>query len=155
MPVKLPRLIIYLIALLFCLYLSNSKVSYHINKDAIVQVHKLSIPKGLVAEKPIDTASFALLSPIYVTPVIAVAVAYPQSDNAYKAFIYSHESGNDPTKWNSSGCLGLGQACPASKLLNVCPTMDYACEDAYFSSYASKYGGWSGAYAFWLANSWW
>lgn len=151
---KLPRLIIYLIALLFCLYLSNSKVSYHINKDAIVNV---SAKAGILVKakelQPLSVASFVSKEPIYVAPIITVA--YPQSDNAYKAFIYSHESGNDPTKWNSSGCLGLGQACPASKLLNVCPTMEYACEDAYFSSYASKYGGWAGAYAFWLANSWW
>jgi len=78
------------------------------------------------------------------------------STNEYKAFIYQHESGNDPTRWNSSGCLGLGQACPASKLLAVCPDMDYACEDAFFTNYANaRYGGWAGAYAFWTQNRWW
>lgn len=76
--------------------------------------------------------------------------------NAAKLYIYMHESGNDPTRWNTSGCLGLGQACPASKLLAVCPTMDYGCEDAWFTQYAfSRYGGWVQAQQWWLRFSWW
>lgn len=68
-----------------------------------------------------------------------------------KLYIYLHESGNDPTRWNSSGCLGLGQACPASKLLVVCPTMDYACEDQFFTQYMlNRYGSWQAAYEFWI-----
>jgi hypothetical protein len=82
---------------------------------------------------------------------------YPaQSSNFYKSYIYMHESGNNPKRWNSSGCVGLGQACPASKLQAVCPTLSYACEDAWFSNYAiSRYGSWAGAYKFWIANHWW
>lgn len=73
-----------------------------------------------------------------------------------KAFIYAHESGNNPLARNASGCLGLGQACPGEKLLVACPTLDYACEDAYFTGYAlSKYGSWENARAFWLAHGWW
>lgn len=80
----------------------------------------------------------------------------PTADNEYKLFIYNHESGNDPKKWNSSGCVGLGQACPASKLLDVCPDLDYACEDTFFTNYAvSRYGGWYEAYLFWIAHRWW
>jgi len=66
-------------------------------------------------------------------------------------FIYQHESGNSPTKWNQSGCVGLGQACPASKLLDDCPQLDYACEDSWFTQYMiDKYGTWANAYAFWI-----
>ena len=74
-----------------------------------------------------------------------------------KLYIYNHESGNNPARWNSSGCLGLGQACPAQKLLNVCPDInDYACQDAWFTNYAVKrYGSWQGAYNFWIQNKWW
>lgn len=84
------------------------------------------------------------------------APALTGSDAEYKLYIYQHESGNNPTRANSAGCLGLGQACPGSKLLAVCPTLDYACEDAYFTSYAvRRYGSWAGAYAFWISHRWW
>lgn len=81
----------------------------------------------------------------------------PQSSsNDPKMFIYLKESGNNPLARNAGGCLGLGQACPGSKLLAVCPNLDYACEDAFFTNYAiSRYGSWEGAYQFWLAHSWW
>lgn len=73
-----------------------------------------------------------------------------------KSWIYNEESGNNPARWNTSGCLGLGQACPASKLLAVCPSEDYACEDQFFTNYAlSRYGSWGAALAFHLAHGWW
>jgi len=73
-----------------------------------------------------------------------------------KGFIYMHESGNNPLAVNGAGCLGLGQACPGSKLQRVCPTLDYACEDAFFTNYAmSRYGSWEGAYQFWITHHWW
>lgn len=85
------------------------------------------------------------------TPIVST-----QSEQWYKIFIYNHESGNDPKRWNTSGCVGLGQACPASKLLAVCPTLDYACEDRWFTNYAiSRYGSWYNAYRWWIAHRWW
>ena len=76
--------------------------------------------------------------------------------NEAMLFIFNHESGNNPKRWNSEGCVGLGQACPASKLLAVCPNLDYDCEVVFFTNYAnSRYGGWQGAYAYWLAHHWW
>lgn len=77
-------------------------------------------------------------------------------DNAQANFIYMHESGCRTGAQNAGGCLGIGQACPGSKLLAVCPSLDYACENSFFTGYANaRYGGWAGAYAFWVANSWW
>lgn len=77
------------------------------------------------------------------------------SDNPYKAFIYWHESGNNPWAVNaSSGACGLGQALPCSKM--GCALGDYACQDAWFDRYAiSSYGSWYNAYCFWLRHSWW
>lgn len=83
--------------------------------------------------------------------------------NDAKLFIYYHESGNDPMRRNSSGCIGLGQACPGSKLLAVCPALDYACEDSYFTGYMQqRYGSWQAAYEFWIrtdcrpyCGNWW
>lgn len=96
-------------------------------------------------------------------------VAPPQGvvgcgDNVYKQFIYKHESGCRTNAINSIGCIGLGQACPGSKL--PCVVFDknghivnygtWDCQDAYFSNYAIKrYGSWENAYYFWLSHRWW
>ena len=77
-------------------------------------------------------------------------------DNSYATFIYMHESGCNTAAQNSIGCLGIGQACPGSKLLNVCPGLDYACENSFFTNYAnSAYGGWEQAYNAWVSKGWW
>ena len=80
--------------------------------------------------------------------------AYPVSDDAAKAFIYSHESGNNPNATSPNGCYGLGQDCNG-RVRTLCGA-DYACQDQYFTSYAlGRYGSWAGAQAFWQANGWW
>lgn len=83
----------------------------------------------------------------------ASAAALPMTDA--KAYIYQHESGNNPGSINSgSGACGLGQALPCSKM--PCSLTDYACQDAYFTSYmTSRYGTWENAAAFWQVNRWW
>lgn len=75
-------------------------------------------------------------------------------DNFYANYIYSHESGCRTHNPNGSGCDGIGQACPASKVIDQCG-YDYACQNAWFTNYANKYGGWAGAYTFWVNNHWW
>lgn len=85
-----------------------------------------------------------------------IAQNTPVDSNSAKMFIYMKESGNNPNARNAGGCLGLGQACPGSKLLAVCPNLDYACQDAFFTNYAlSRYGSWEGALAFWQGHHWW
>ena len=111
------------------------------------------------AEAAAQAAAAAQASQVQLASVKTASTPAPAltgSDAEYKLFIYNHESGNNPTRANGSGCLGLGQACPGSKLLRVCPTLDYACEDAFFTNYAiSRYGSWAGAYSFWIAHRWW
>lgn len=98
---------------------------------------------------------------VAAAPVPQGGVHYNCGDNYYAAYIYGNESGGhvvgncDTGARNGSGCLGIGQACPGSKLLAVCPNLDYDCENAFFTDYANKYGGWAGAYQFWLNNHWW
>jgi TolA-binding protein len=82
-------------------------------------------------------------------------------DNSYANYIYMHESGCRTRNPNSEGCDGIGQACPASKVLNPCG-YDYACQNAWFSNYAKKYcylgtgdNCWQGSYIFWLQHRWW
>lgn len=116
----------------------------------------LRVARAKAAQRAAEEAARAQAVPITVPRVVAAPRVYPQPTEGYKAFIYNHESGNDPQRWNSSGCVGLGQACPASKLLAVCPNLDYACEDAFFTNYAiSRYDSWQGAYTFWTQNRWW
>lgn len=108
--------------------------------------------------------------PEVVAPVVATASTpapvqgprYSCGDNEYAAFIYGMESGGrvvgncDPMARNADGCLGIGQACPGSKLLAVCPNLDYNCQNAFFTSYAiSRYGSWANAYEAWKIKKWW
>lgn len=81
--------------------------------------------------------------------------SYSMPADQAKAFIYSHESGNNPGAINEgSGACGLGQALPCSKL--PCSLSDYACQDAWFTNYMlQRYGSWANAVSFWQANRWW
>lgn len=104
-------------------------------------------PQPVAAPEPVVAAA-PVAEPAYVAPAPVVADA-----GSAKMFIYNHESGNNPASVNSSGCRGLGQACPGSKL--PCDA-DYACQDAWFTNYMQgRYGTWENAKAFWLAHNWW
>ena len=100
---------------------------------------------------PVTTQSAVYKAPVSL-PTGGAAVA-GCGDNTYANFIYSHESGCRTTAMSPNGCYGIGQACPASKIA-YCGA-DYACQNAFFTAYAGKYGGWAGAYAFWIAHGWW
>lgn len=73
------------------------------------------------------------------------------------AFIFAHESSNNPTAINaSSGACGLGQALPCSKLTNICSLDDVTCQTQFFTEYAlARYGSWENAMAFWQTHLWW
>lgn len=88
---------------------------------------------------------------------LMLAAGIPESQHASAEYIISRESGWRLNARNSSGCLGLGQACPGSKLINACP--DYAndanCQLRFFTGYVNgRYGSWNGAYQFWVVNHW-
>lgn len=92
-------------------------------------------------------------APVTVLPAVSSGPVAGCGDNSYANFIYSHESGCRTTAMSPNGCYGIGQACPASKIA-YCGA-DYACQNAFFTAYAGKYGGWAGAYAFWVSHGWW
>lgn len=101
------------------------------------------------------------------------AKAYAATGNSAKDYIYGKESGNCPTKWQGEygGCpayhgvptnpdvgYGLCQATPGNKMavMGAGWETSYELQDQWCSQYAKdRYGGWSGAYAFWLSNKWW
>lgn len=88
---------------------------------------------------------------------VMAAAGISRGDFSYVDFIISHESRWNAAALNSRGCGGLGQACPASKLAAACPNWqrDAVCQLRWFSGYASRYGGWSGAYNAWQNKGWW
>lgn len=105
------------------------------------------------APAPAPVAS-SVTSAVRTFRPVATAMTAPLPDDAAKAFIYSHESGNNPSATNPHGCYGLGQDCNG-RVRALCGA-DYACQDAYFNNYASsRYGSWSGAEAFWQTHGWW
>lgn len=84
----------------------------------------------------------------------------PESDWGYVDHIISHESGWRPDAVNGSGCIGLGQNCPSNGkyfLKEYCPDWDTnpVCQLRRWTGYAAKYGGWQGAYGYWLSNGNW
>lgn len=110
-----------------------------------VQVKQLKQPHLTQSSKITSKAKFKP-EPVQAAPV-------PVS--GAKAFIYQHESGNNPGAINaSSGACGLGQALPCSKM--PCSLSDYACQDNFFTQYMlSRYGTWENAVAFWQSHKWW
>ena len=118
--------------------------------QAVVEAPQAPLPVEAVPEPiPVVEAIVEAPAPVYVAPVV-----YAMPEDQAKAFIYQHESGNDPGAVNSIGCRGLGQACPGSKL--PCSDADYACQDEWFTGYMlARYGSWSNAQIFWQNNHWW
>ncbi len=81
------------------------------------------------------------------------ASSIPQDSWGYADYIVGRESGWNPNSTNkSSGACGLAQALPCSKV----PGNPYNPVDSlnWMNSYVSRYGGWQGAYNFWLAHNW-
>ncbi len=86
------------------------------------------------------------------------AAGIPESQHGSASFIISRESGWRLNARNAGGCLGLGQACPGTKLTNACPNYanDADCQLRFFNGYAvGRYGSWNAAYNFWQVNHWW
>lgn len=89
---------------------------------------------------------------------IMTAAGIPASEQAAADAIIYKESGWRTGAMNASGCAGLGQACPGSKLVAACPNWqtDPVCQMRFFSGYAQgRYGSWSAAHDAWMSKGWW
>lgn len=77
----------------------------------------------------------------------------PEEMWGYADFMVQKESGWNPNAVNSySGACGLAQALPCSKLG---PNWnDPVVALNWMNTYVGRYGGWEGAYNFWVANRW-
>lgn len=111
-------------------------------------------PAAVEAAAPVADPTPAPVAAPAAVEAAPVATSYSVSDNSAKAFIYAHESGNNPNATNELGCYGLGQDCNGI-VRNLCGA-DYACQDEFFTNYAmSRYGSWDNALAFWQTHRWW
>ena len=132
-------------------YDANSQIT---DPNVIDVGWQLRIPAAdeQLPDRPLPSTTPATTSAAPVTTATAAAIPLP--DDSAKAFIYAHESGNNPNATSSNGCYGLGQDCNG-RVRAQCGA-DYACQDAYFTSYAlSRYGSWANAAAFWQTHGWW
>ncbi|HSW78605.1 MAG TPA: G5 domain-containing protein [Candidatus Babeliales bacterium] len=88
---------------------------------------------------------------------IMAAAGISSGDYAPANFIISHESGWRVTAANASGAYGLCQALPGSKMSSA--GADWATNPItqlrWCSGYAAKFGGWGGAYSYWLSHHYW
>lgn len=134
------------------------KAKSNLNAEQQKQIEELNkqkqdLEQQLQAKKESARVLAEAQAQAQAAPAPVVRQTYSLPANQAKAFIYQHESGNNPSAVNSIGCRGLGQACPGSKL--PCGA-DYACQDAWFTNYAmTRYGSWEAAYQFWQKNRWW
>lgn len=111
---------------------------------------KIEQKTKLAAAEKIRVASSVAL------PKLPASIVSGCGENSFANHIYMHESSCNLTVTNAEGCIGIGQACPASKLLNICPDLSYTCQNNFFTGYAvARYGSWEGAYNFWINNHWW
>lgn len=134
---------------------SDAQVQSKAQHEADLQKQIDDLNKQLQAKRDAQSLATRVLNTVTQTKVAYAAPAASYGgcgDNSYAQFIYQHESSCNLNAMNASGCRGIGQACPGSKL--PCGA-DYACQNAYFTNYANKYGGWAGAYQFWLGHGWW
>jgi hypothetical protein len=121
-----------------------------INKKVIQQaVVQAPVPQieAIGATIAIDGDKTAVMSQAGIAP----------GDYAYANFIVSHESGWRVTAANASGAYGLCQALPGSKMASAGGDWQTnpITQLRWCSSYASRYGGWGGAYNFWLNHRYW
>jgi len=115
----------------------------------------------IIIEQPVKrVVARGRKAPVVADNKAEIMAAAGISPNEFYAadFIISHESGWRVNSLNSSGCGGLGQACPASKLANACPNWqsDPVCQMSFFNNYAVRtYGSWSRAVEVWQNQRWW
>lgn len=111
-----------------------------------------SAPKVVNNTAPAQTASVAAVSGSKYDWLSQAGV--PQSDWQYADYIISKESGWNPNAVNkSSGACSLAQSLPCSKIGPDWRNPVTAIKWQY-GYVKARYGGYAGAYQFWLVNKW-
>lgn len=109
-------------------------------------------PKPVVQQAPVAPVSSSHLA-------LAEAAGISAGDFQYVDYIVSHESGWNTFATNaSSGAYGMCQSLPGSKMASAGADWQTnpVTQLSWCNSYAqSRYGGWYGAYIFWVNHHWW
>ncbi len=134
-------------------------VTYQVQKDPSGKEIGRSIIQNVVVQEPVPNiivrGTRVLVNGDKSSWMAEAGIS--ASDYGYVNFVISHESNWNVGSLNGSGCAGLGQACPGSKLAAACPGWqgNPVCQLKFFSGYSSRYGGWGGSYNFWLSHHYW
>jgi len=109
--------------------------------------------KELEADLQAKKEQQSLIAKIVSPKVYAAEIVNGCGDNQYASFIYMKESGCNLNATNANGCYGIGQDC--NGIVRTKCGADYTCQNQYFTNYVNgRYGGWRGAYDFWVSNHW-
>lgn len=141
-------------------------VIYEIVEENGVEVARNEL-QTIVTRQPINEVYARGTKPATLSPSVSVSedkasimaeAGIAATDYPYVDFIISHESNWRPGAYNAgSGAYGLCQSLPASKMASA--GADYMTNPVtqlrWCNGYASRYGGWQGAYNAWLAQGWW
>ena len=90
--------------------------------------------------------------------IMSLAGINVAADYAYVDYIVKHESGWRPLARNPSGAYGLCQALPGSKMASAGSDWETnpVTQLRWCNGYAkARYGGWAGAYNYWLSHKYW
>ncbi|MBR2997237.1 G5 domain-containing protein [Candidatus Saccharibacteria bacterium] len=79
-----------------------------------------------------------------------------EADLSAALFLIYHESGCRVDAANASGAYGIPQALPGSKMASAGADWrtNPVTQIRWMAGYVSRYGGWQGAYSFWLSHHW-
>lgn len=134
-------------------------ITYEIELQNGVEVGRRAIQE-VVTQQPVTQivakGTYVNIAKDHTSVMAAAGIA--KSDYVYVEYVIEHESHWNLASVNSSGCTGLGQACPGSKLANACPAWrtDAICQMKFFNGYAiGRYGTWAAAYNFKVSHGWW
>lgn len=141
----------------------------------IVQAQQETDTQGVMSETIPTVDDIQQVQPeVIPPPQPEVPREYPlPNDSEAKAYIYTKESRNCPTRWQGDygPCpayhgtptdpnvgYGLCQSTPAWKMASAGEdwATSYETQDRWCTNYAnSRYGGWVNAYNEWIRKKWW
>lgn len=134
----------------------KESVTYEVNVQAGKEVSRKVLQRVVVVQ-PVAQIVARGINLGGIKGDMALAGIAPE-DFGYVDYIFTHESHWNPAAVNSSGCTGLGQACPGSKLAAACSNWqnDPVCQIRFFNNYAvGRYGSWAVAYQAKVNKGWW
>lgn len=137
-------------------------VTFQIKTDSHGRIISRKVIQVVVTQNPVPEIIVIGKNVAVPANKVAVmrAVGISPGNYGYVDFIVSHEGGwGGTTKYNygGSGAYGICQALPGSKMASA--GADWATNPVtqlrWCNGYAQKYGGWGGAYNFWISHGYW